>query len=49
MWMILLMAAAYAVVETAYFGHSGWPASDAEIVADGIVTILCAMAWSARK
>ena len=41
---ILLFALAFGLVKTAYFGWNFFPASDAEIICDGITIIIGALA-----
>ena len=42
---ILFFAACFWLLETAYFGWNLSPKSDAEVVCDGMVMILAAMAY----
>lgn len=41
--LICALAVFYATVETSFFGSSFWPESPAEVIADGIATIICAI------
>jgi len=43
------MAFAFAVWENMYFGHNWFPASDAELMADGLVLVLVALAIVAGR
>jgi len=46
---ISIMAFAFAVWENMYFGHNWFPASDAELMADGLVLVLVALAIVAGR
>lgn len=46
---ILLLAIFFGFVETAYFGWNMTPQSDAEIICDGIVFVLVALSFVARR
>jgi len=41
---ILVLAAAYGLLETAYFGWHATPSCPEELICDGIVVVLCAIA-----
>lgn len=45
---ILLLAFYFWWIETRYFGWNIWPESPAEVVCDGIVCLLCALALLAQ-
>jgi hypothetical protein len=42
---IFLFAIFYGLLETAYFGWNMMPGSDAEVLADGITTLIAALAF----
>lgn len=44
-WVILYLAFSYSVLETAYFGWHRHPASPAEMICDGIVMVIAALAF----
>ena len=48
-WWIFFMANAFAFEENAYFGWNMFPKSDAELIADGLVFLLFALAIVARR
>lgn len=43
-WPIWFLAAIFWFNENRYFGWNGWPQSDAELICDGIVCLLVALA-----
>ncbi|MDA3854229.1 MAG: hypothetical protein PF444_08320 [Bacteroidales bacterium] len=48
-YSIFFIAIAFSLVETDYFGWNFMPRSDAEIICDGIVMIMLAMAFLVRN
>lgn len=46
---ILVLATIYWFIETEYFGWNIAPQSPHEVIADGIVVLLCAMSMMARQ
>ena len=44
-WLILMMAILYGITESAYFGGNFHPSSDAEIICDGIMMLIGALAF----
>ena len=43
-FLVLAMALFFAFWQNAYFGHNAFPRSDAELMADGVVLVLTALA-----
>jgi hypothetical protein len=43
-WKVWALALLYALIETAHFGWNLWPKSGEEMICDGIVFILMAVA-----
>jgi hypothetical protein len=44
-WPIAIIALAFFVSENVYFGWNSYPQSDAELIADGLVCLIFALAW----
>ena len=44
-WVITFLALGFWAEETAYFGWNAWPQSPAELICDGIATLIFALAW----
>ena len=47
--MLWLIAMAWSIGETSYFGWNMFPKSDAELMADGLACLLFALAYFGRK
>ena len=43
-WSIFFLAVIFALAENSYFGWNWKPGSEAELICDGIVLLLCALA-----
>jgi len=47
-WPILILAQFFWVMETAYFGWNLSPGSDSELICDGLVVLITALAFLKR-